>query len=410
MLTKIPHFKEVVISSFDCPHCGYSNSEIQSAMALAEKGIKITCIVTDAKDLNRQLVRTEYASLSIPELELELPASFKKSYLTTIEGILQNTVQDLTSGQEHRKEQYPDIYAKIDSIIAKIEAFLANPTKLTVIIDDPSGNSYVESYCHPKTDPKIRYIFYVRSREQMVQMGYRAEDEEANEKDAGEEDGIDAGPHEIGKQEVFHFHTNCPACQKPTETRMHLIEIPYFKEVLIMATTCDLCGYKTNEVKTSGAVSEKGKRITLKVTSIEDLSRDILKSETCRLCIPEIDLELDTGTLGGRFTTLEGLLMQVHNELQSKVSFLHGDSADNEKNTLFQALLANIISICRGERDFNVIIDDPLANSYLQNIYAPDEDPFMTIEYYERTEEQNEDLGINDMVLEGYENEENSKN
>ena len=375
-------------------------------MALAEKGCKLTCVVTDAKDLNRQLVRTEYASLSIPELELEFPASFKKSYLTTIEGILRGTIQDLSAGQEHRKEQYPDIHAKIESIIAKIEEFLVKPTKLTIIIDDPSGNSYVESYCYPKTDPKIRSIFYVRSREQMIQMGYRAEDEEqeVNEKDVVEEDGIDSAHHEIDKQEVFHFHTNCPACQKPTETRMHLIEIPYFKEVLIMATTCDLCGYKTNEVKTSGAVSEKGKRITLKVTSIEDLSRDILKSETCKLCIPEIDLELDTGTLGGRFTTLEGLLMQVHNELESKVSFLQGDSGDNEKRFLFQGLLANILSICRAERECTVIIDDPLANSYLQNIYAPDDDPFMTIEYYERTEEQNEDLGINDMVLEGYEN------
>lgn len=368
-------------------------------MALAEKGVKLTCIVTDKKDLNRQLVRTEFASLSIPELELELPASMKKSYLTTIEGVLRGTADDLKSGQEHRKEQYPEIYEKIEGIVAKIEAFLVEPTKLTLIIDDPSGNSYVESYCYPKTDPKIRSIFYTRSREQMIQMGYRAEDDQ----EQVVEDGIDAGSHEIDKQEVFHFHTNCPACQKPTETRMHLIEIPYFKEVLIMATTCDLCGYKTNEVKTSGAVSEKGKRITLKITSIEDLSRDILKSETCKLSIPEIDLELDTGTLGGRFTTLEGLLMQVHNELSSKVSFLEGDSGDVEKHNRFQGLLDQIMSICRAELPCTVVIDDPLANSYLQNIYAPDDDPFMTIEYYERTEEQNEDLGINDMVLENYE-------
>lgn len=373
-------------------------------MALAEKGIKLTCIVTDTKDLNRQLVRTEYATLSIPELDLELPANHKKSYLTTIEGILRGTVQDLMSGQEHRKEQYPEIHAKIENIVCKVEAFLANPTKLTLIIDDPSGNSYIESYCYPKTDPKIRTIYYTRSREQMVQMGYRAEDEE---NDVVVEDGIDSASHEIDKQEVFHFHTNCPACQKPTETRMHLIEIPYFKEVLIMATTCDMCGYKTNEVKTSGAVSEKGKRIILNITSIEDLSRDILKSETCKLVIPEIDLELDTGTLGGRFTTLEGLLMQVHNELESKVSFLEGDSGDAEKYTRFNELLRNILAICRADLKCTVIIDDPLANSYLQNIYAPDDDPFMSIEYYERTEEQNEDLGINDMVLEGYETAEN---
>ncbi|CAG8628554.1 579_t:CDS:2, partial [Paraglomus occultum] len=36
------------------------------------------------------------------------------------------------------------------------------------------------------------------------------------------------------------------------------------------------------------------------------------------------------------------------------------------------------------------------------NPYAPDPDPNMEIELYERTWEQNEGLGINDMVLEEY--------
>lgn len=51
---------------------------------------------------------------------------------------------------------------------------------------------------------------------------------------------------------------------------------------------------------------------------------------------------------------------------------------------------------------FTVILDDPLANSYLQNLYAPDPDPGMTSEVYERTWQQNEELGLNDMKVEGY--------
>jgi zinc finger protein len=42
-----------------------------------------------------------------------------------------------------------------------------------------------------------------------------------------------------------------------------------------------------------------------------------------------------------------------------------------------------------------VIVDDPLSNSYLQNPYAPDPDPNMSFEEYERTFEQNDDLGLN---------------
>ena len=55
------------------------------------------------------------------------------------------------------------------------------------------------------------------------------------------------------------------------------------------------------------------------------------------------------------------------------------------------------------ERPFTLILDDPLANSYLQNLYAPDPDPNMVIETYDRTFDENEELGLNDMKVEGYE-------
>lgn len=50
------------------------------------------------------------------------------------------------------------------------------------------------------------------------------------------------------------------------------------------------------------------------------------QSETAGLTIPEIELELNPGTLGGRFTTLEGLLNQVYEELDAS-SFAKGDAA-----------------------------------------------------------------------------------
>jgi len=55
------------------------------------------------------------------------------------------------------------------------------------------------------------------------------------------------------------------------------IEIPYFKQVVIMATTCDNCGFRTNEVKPGGGIENHGIEITVKVSSPEDLNRDILK-------------------------------------------------------------------------------------------------------------------------------------
>ena len=49
--------------------------------------------------------------------------------------------------------------------------------------------------------------------------------------------------------------------------------------------------------------------------------------------------------------------------------------------------------------NFTLIVDDCLGSSYLQNLYAPDPDPNMTIEEYERTWDQNEDFGLNDLAV-----------
>ena len=56
-----------------------------------------------------------------------------------------------------------------------------------------------------------------------------------------------------------------------------LLDIPHFKQVVVMATNCEYCGYRSNEVKSGSGVSEHGTRIKLRLTDPSDLSRDILK-------------------------------------------------------------------------------------------------------------------------------------
>ena len=129
------------------------------------------------------------------------------------------------------------------------------------------------------------------------------------------------------------------------------------------------------------------------------MARDVLKSESCGIQIPELDLDLTPGTLGGRFTTLEGLLKQVYDELKSRVFTETSDSMDPETYNRWNNFLARLQSAFTGQIEFTVIMEDPLAGSYIQNVYAPDDDPNMTITDYDRTDEQNEDLGLNDMVV-----------
>lgn len=78
LLTKIPFYKDVILISFECEHCGYHNNEIQSGGRVEEKGIRIRLKVENIDDLNRTLVKSDFTSISIPELEFEVPAGSQK--------------------------------------------------------------------------------------------------------------------------------------------------------------------------------------------------------------------------------------------------------------------------------------------------------------------------------------------
>ncbi|EJD08535.1 zf-ZPR1-domain-containing protein [Fomitiporia mediterranea MF3/22] len=435
LLTSIPYFREVIVMSFRCEHCGWQNNEVQSAGIIKEHGTAYTVRILDRKDLDRQLVKSPTCTVIIPEYELTIPPG--KGQLTTVEGILRDTVTGLSVDQPLRRIQAEEAYNKIEGILNAFRAILGDEeddeveskdeTKdavkvskklpmepFTLKLDDPAGNSFIE-FVGSMADPKWNLRTYSRTRQQNIDLGLIASDEPTNAavsgdgapqamKVANKEQAEEAlgGGLEGQNEEIFTFPGTCSSCGAKLDTLMKKVNIPYFKDILIMSTNCDHCGYRDNEVKSGSAISDKGKRITLKVEDQEDLSRDILKSESCGLKIPEIDLVLQAGTLGGRFTTLEGLLDQVYEELSEKV-FASGDSVVTDDRKTFEKFLADLKSIKAAERPFTVILEDPLANSYVQNLYAPDPDPNMTIEMFDRTWEQNEDLGLNDMKVEGYE-------
>ena len=44
-----------------------------------------------------------------------------------------------------------------------------------------------------------------------------------------------------------------------------------------MATNCETCGHRDNEVKSGSGMEEKGRKMTLLIENQDDMSRDVLK-------------------------------------------------------------------------------------------------------------------------------------
>eukprot|EP00118_Oscarella_pearsei_P021122 m.234891 g.234891 ORF g.234891 m.234891 type:complete len:446 (+) comp40122_c1_seq3:1824-3161(+) len=401
LLTRIPMFKEIVVTSFSCPHCGWNNNEVQSAESIQDKGCKITLKVMDKKDLSRQIVRTDTTLVTIPELELEIPAKTQKGDVTTIESILLKLSSGLEKEQPLRKAMDPASYEKIEAFIARVRECESLQKQFTLIIDDPSGNSFVENPIAPQVDPQLVVEHYDRTKEQDEFVGiFREAASQEDSKD--EEKKEDRETEGIGQDEVLVFAANCPSCQSPSENRMKVIDIPHFKQVVIMALTCDVCGLKSNEVKSGSGIADKGIRIELQMTTTEDLSRDVLKSETAYVKIPDIDLEVQSRSIGGRFTTVEGMIVEIRDELRKLNPFGFGDSAQDDTRLKLRRVADQLDKIASGDWMVKIVIEDPAGNSYMQNYYAPDPDPNLTVTTFQRDEEQNEDLGLTDMKTENY--------
>ncbi|KAJ7924396.1 zf-ZPR1-domain-containing protein [Mycena leptocephala] len=425
LLTSIPYFREVIVMSFRCEFCGATNNEIQSAGSIQQEGTVYTARILQRPDLDRQIVRSPTCEIYIAEYELTLPAS-SRGQLTTVEGLIRDVVADLSMDQPVRRIQDPEGHDKIEALVGRLKEILGDEDDedeeldvlkvkvgtaaqklhipmpaFTLKLDDPAGNSWIE-FVGSMADPKWNMRTYPRTFQQNVDLGLVAAPEEKSLTSVQEEEQDASGEIvEAEDEEIYVFKGVCSSCGHPLDTLMKKVLIPYFKDVLIMSTNCDRCGYRDNEVKSGSAISDKGKRIILKVEDREDLSRDILKSETAGLEIPEIELVLQQGTLGGRFTTLEGILEQIYEELSEKV-FASGDASDAEGRSSFEAFLGKLKEVKDATRPFTLILDDPLANSYVQNLYAPDPDPNMVVETYDRTWEQDEELGLNDIKVEGY--------
>lgn len=281
LLTSIPYFREVVLMSFRCEHCGEENNEVQSAgtikgtsstifctsqhmiIRVVEHGAVYTVRVLDRADLDRQLVKSPTCTVSIPEFELTIPP--RKGQLTTIEGLLRDVVSDLGEGQPLRRIQAEDAYKKIQSIIDGINDILADsndeddsvtnnalkkkvsikdaPMKpFTVKLDDPAGNSFLE-FNESMADPKWNLRTYPRTLDQNKELGLVDDDTvDGNVDDKSKDIAptrlsdkpkldslLEASEEENPNDEIFVFSGTCSSCGAPLDTMMKKVSIPYFK-------------------------------------------------------------------------------------------------------------------------------------------------------------------------------------
>ncbi|CAE7904862.1 Zpr1, partial [Symbiodinium sp. KB8] len=76
-MTAIPFFRDVILMSFRCPHCGYRSSEIQQ-QEMQEKGCRYEVLLDKA-----EVVKSDKASVEFPDLDFTIPHNTQAGVFTT---------------------------------------------------------------------------------------------------------------------------------------------------------------------------------------------------------------------------------------------------------------------------------------------------------------------------------------
>ena len=78
------------------------------------------------------------------------------------------------------------------------------------------------------------------------------------------------------------------------------------------------------------------------------------------------------GSLGSLYTTIEGMLCNIIENLEESNPFGHGDSATNVKYLEF---LDKLRELKDKNKPFTLVLDDAASNCFIYNPHAPENDP-----------------------------------
>lgn len=177
-------------------------------------------------------------------------------------------------------------------------------------------------------------------------------------------------------------------------TKLLLIAIPFFREVILMSFYCSHCHFKNAEVQSAGEIQPRGVRYTFRVDGPDDLRRQVVKSDSCTSSFPALDLEIPAQR--GQLTTIEGLLNTVLEDLETDQE--KRKDVDKENYYKIQEFIEKGRRMIdddasTGTYPWELKLDDPSGNSWVEPVLEDLRGKWTRTDY-PRSAAQNEALAL----------------
>ncbi|KAL4425611.1 hypothetical protein ABPG75_009627 [Micractinium tetrahymenae] len=417
-------FREIFVRAFECEECGHKADEVQLAGQYAPQGVRLRLAVPqgDAATLARRVLKSDTATVSIPELEFEIGAGAYVPFagdLATVADVLMQACKNLNMNQAERRAADADTAGKIDDFILELESYAAGKHAFTFVIEDVAGNSFVEgpdggaaNGAAEGGDPQLTVEHLDRTPAQDSRMGLAMPDEflpYEGEQDqgqahagAGAELPASAAGRLIlrveGQAEAAAFVASYAEQQQPAAAAAGEqgqapagVEVPtqcgacgaaaggdfavalhcpaaaavkrgFAAASVIVFTSCGRCSAAAAEVRSTGGVAPKGVRLRLRVEKPADLERAVLQSASGSIALPDVGLALSSGGEGGLATTVGQLISSLASQLGSSTAAAAGAGEDAAEWDDFRSSLRAFAAL---ERPWTLEITDPLDCSLI---------------------------------------------
>ncbi|MEM4717427.1 MAG: ZPR1 zinc finger domain-containing protein [Desulfurococcaceae archaeon] len=167
--------------------------------------------------------------------------------------------------------------------------------------------------------------------------------------------------------EISSYKLECPICKQELDVKDYKYNIPHYGDILITSGKCRNCQYTLRDVMV--LTEREPRKIIYRVEDSRDMNALVVKSSSCIITIPELDVEIKPGLYSqGYITTIEGVIVDLM-EILDKMCSEEGVNKENCEKTRILLEKAK-----KAEISYTIIIHDHMGicdiiSSYKKPIY-----------------------------------------
>ena len=136
----IPHFGDAIMFVAVCPSCGYRSTDVRILSENKAKQRRYELVVSSVQDLNVRVIRSSFGRIEIPELGVTVDPKEGDSFISTVEGVLKRVERVV---KMLNRDAVGDKKKRAEQTLVKIEEIKAGKASMTLILEDPTGNSAI---------------------------------------------------------------------------------------------------------------------------------------------------------------------------------------------------------------------------------------------------------------------------